>query len=96
MRRPTELLTMMYGIGSGIGFGAGGWLGMFGLIALVVGVVLLVAWVVGRVAPAAQPRPPVRQPAGQEPLELLRMRLARGEITEAEFRAVKQVLEETR
>lgn len=87
---------MMYGFGSGIGFGLGGWLGMLGMIALVVGAIVLVVWLVGRVAPAAQRQPPMSQPMGQDALELLRMRYARGEITEAEFRAAKQVLEEGR
>jgi putative membrane protein len=84
---------MMYG--SGVGFGLGGWLGMLGMIIVVIGVVLLIAWLVGRVAPAAQTQPPVGQPTG-DAFELLRMRFARGEITEDEYRTAKRVLEEGR
>jgi len=68
---------------------------MIGMIIVVVGVVLLIAWLVGRVAPATQLQPPVGQP-GQDAFELLRMRFARGEITQDEYRAAKQVLEEGR
>jgi putative membrane protein len=86
----------MMGYGAGLGIGLGGWLGMVGMIVVVIGVVLLIAWLVGRVAPAAQTQPPVSQPPGQDAFELLRMRFARGEITEDEYRSAKQVLEEQR
>ena len=85
---------MMYG--SGVGFGLGGWLGMLGMIIVVIGVVLLIAWLVGRVAPATQTQLSVGQPTGQDAFELLRMRFARGEITEDEYRSAKRVLEEGR
>lgn len=85
----------MMGYGTGVGFGLGGWLGMLGMIIVVVGVVLLIAWLVGRVAPATQMQPPVGK-SGQDAFELLRMRFARGEITQDEYRAAKQVLEEAR
>jgi putative membrane protein len=88
---------MMYGYGSGLGLG--GWLGMLGMLVLVVGVVLLVAWLVGRggrVAPAQGSQGLAGQPAGRDALELLRMRFARGEISEAEYRSARQVLEEGR
>ncbi len=87
---------MMYGFGGGLGFGIGGWLGMLGMIALVIGVILLIAWLVGRAGPATQPEARAAQPAGHDALELLRLRFARGEITEDEYRAAKQVLEEGR
>jgi len=95
---------MMYGYGTDVGFGFGGWLGILGLIALVVGVIVLIVWLVGRTGqmsraqmpPATQGQVPPAQPAGQDALELLRMRFARGEITEQEFRAARQVLEEGR
>ena len=87
---------MMYGYGSGVGFGLGGWLGMLGMIIIVIGVIVLIAWLVGRVAPATQPQAPTVQPAGQDAFELLRMRFARGEITEDEYRSAKQVLEDKR
>jgi len=102
---------MMFGYGTGVGFGLDGWLGMIGMVILVVGVILLIAWLVGRFASATQAQPPATQsqppaaatlPAattqstGHDAVELLRMRFARGEITEDEFRSAKQVLEEGR
>jgi len=87
---------MMFGYGSGVGLGLGGWLGMLGMVAIVVGVILLIAWLVARVAPTAQPHAPGPLPTGHDALELLRMRFARGEITEDEYRSAKQVLEEGR
>ena len=83
----------MMGYGSGLGFGLGGWLGMLGMVIVVIGVVLLIVWLVGRVAPATETQPPAGQLAGQDAFELLRMRFARGEITEEEYRTAKQVLE---
>ena len=87
---------MMFGYDGGLGFGLGGWLGMIGMVALVIGVILLIAWLVGRVGPATQPQTPVGQPGGHDALELLGMRFARGEITEDEYRSAKKVLEEWR
>ena len=87
---------MMFGYGDGLGFGLGGWLGMIGMVALVIGVILLVAWLVGRVGAATQPQALGGQPGGHDALELLRMRFARGEITEDEYRSAKKVLEEGR
>ncbi len=92
---------MGYGTGLGLGFGIGGWLMMLGGIAVVVGLVLVVAWAAGQAggsssaagtptqvftgASAAQPAP--------DALDILRVRLARGEITADEFAATKQTLE---
>ena len=81
----------MMGYGTGLGFGLGGWLGMLGFVLLVVGVVVLIAWLVGRTAPAGQ-SPSSRQ-EGQDALEILRVRFARGEITRDEYLATKQTLE---
>jgi len=89
----------MMGYGAGLGFGLGGWLGMLGMVLLVVGVIVLIVWLVGRVAPPAAgsggssvaPRP-----AGQDALEVLRLRFARGEITREEYLAAKQTLETDR
>ncbi len=81
----------MMGYGAGLGFGIGGWLGMLGFVLLIVGAVVLVAWLVGRVGPAA-PSTSAR-PAGQDAVEILRLRFARGEITRDEYLAAKQTLE---
>lgn len=87
---------MMFGYGAGAGFGLGGWLGMLGMIAIVIGVILLVVWLLGRSAPTAPFQAPGVSPGGNDALELLRMRFARGEITEDEYRSAKVVLEEGR
>jgi len=87
---------MMYGYGAGIGFGLGGWLGMIGMILLVVGVIVLIAWLVGRAAPAGDAQVPSARTAGPDAHELLRMRFARGEITETEYRSARQILEDER
>jgi putative membrane protein len=84
---------MMYGYGAGVGLG--GWLGILGMIAIVVGVIVLIVWLVGR-AGAGQAQAPTARPAGQDALELLRMRFARGEITKDEYLAARQVLESER
>lgn len=81
---------MGYG-GFGLGWGFGGMLVMLGCIALVVGLVLLAAWAVGRARPTGAATPMAA--AQPDPIELLRLRLARGEITVDEFTAAKQALE---
>lgn len=88
----------MVGYGAGFGWGFGGMLLMLGCIALIVGVVLLAAWAVGRGRPAAtgSQAPAVPPPAQPDALELLRLRLARGEITVDEFAVAKQALEASR
>ena len=85
---------MMYGYGAGLGLG--GWLGLLGMIAVVIGVVLLVVWAVGRVTAGTQPQGPAASVQGQDALELLRLRFARGEITKDEYLAAKQLLESER
>jgi len=75
---------MMFGYGDG---GPGGWLWMLGGLVLMVGIVLLVVWALsGR-----------RRIGGDEthptPLEILRERYARGEITEEQFEQSRQILE---
>lgn len=87
---------MMWGFGGGAGFGLGGWLGMLGMIILVIGVIVLIVWLVGRAGTPPQSLSYPIQPAGHDAQELLRMRFARGEISEAEYRSAKQVLEEGR
>jgi Short C-terminal domain len=93
---------MGYGTGLGLGFGFGGWLMMFGGVALVVGLVLLIAWAVGRAGgtsattpsfPGQGFTPAAGTPSSPDAMEILRLRLARGEISAEEFAATKQALE---
>ena len=87
----------MMGYGAGLGFGFGGWLMMLGFFVVIVGAIVLVAWAVGRSAQSSgssQALPP--RPAGQDALEVLRLRFARGEITEDQYRAAKATLEADR
>ncbi len=85
---------MMWGYGGG-GLGLAGWLGLIGIVVLVVGVIVLIVWLVTR-SGANTSQSSVARPAGQDAVELLRMRFARGEITEDEYRAARKVLEEGR
>lgn len=90
-----------YGAGMGFGFGGGGLLTALGCIAVVVGLVLLVAWAIdrwGKGAPAAPttiaaPMTGPAAPAQPDAMDVLRLRLARGEITVDEFTAAKSALE---
>ncbi len=87
---------MGYGTGLGLGFGFGGWIMMLGGVAVVVGLVLLIAWAVGRsggtsASPAQWPSAATGTPP--DAMEVLRVRLARGEISPEEFAATKQILE---
>jgi putative membrane protein len=93
---PQGVVEMMFGYGSGVGFGLGGWLGILGMVAIIVGVILLIVWLVGRVATATQPQTPSALATGNDAVELLRMRFARGEITEDEYRSARRILEEGR
>lgn len=85
---------MMWGYGSG--FSLGGLLGLIGIVVLVIGVIVLIVWLVTRSNATHPSEGPMTRPAGQDAVELLRMRFARGEITEDEYRAAKKVLEEGR
>ena len=93
---------MGYGTGLGLGFGLGGWVMMLGGLAVVVGLVLLIAWAVGRVGgtsattptfPGQGFAPMAGRQAPPDAMEILRLRLARGEISAEEFAATKQTLE---
>jgi uncharacterized membrane protein len=76
-------------------FGLGGWLTMLGCIALVVGLVLVAAWALGKTGTKAEVAvPPTRQ--GTDAIEVLRLRFARGEMTVEEYTAARQVLEAER
>jgi putative membrane protein len=76
---------MMFGYGySG---GPGGPLWILGGLVVVVGIGLLVLWAFGG---AMRTRPDDDHPA---PLEILRERYARGEITQGQFEQARQILE---
>jgi putative membrane protein len=84
----------MMGYGAGFGFGFGGLLALLGCVLLVVGIVVLVVWAVGRSGQSAQVAP--GQASGRsvpDAIDVLRQRFARGEITADEFTAAKQLLE---
>lgn len=80
----------MMGYGTGLGFGLGGMLWMLGGILLIVGLVVLVVWAVSRTTAANHgiAAPPV----SPDPLDILRARFARGEISEAEYTQAANVL----
>ena len=82
---------MMY---TGWGFG---WLWGIGFLVLVVAGVILIVWLVAspgrsqRQPPPAWPTPPPA-PARPDPLDILRERFARGEISLEEFETAKRAL----
>ncbi len=80
----------MMGYGTGLGFGLGGMLWVIGCILLIVGLVALVAWAVSRAT--AHDHGPAVAHEGTEALDILRVRFARGEITEAEYTQAASVL----
>lgn len=84
----------MMGYGAGLGFGFGGLLALLGCIFLVVGVVVLIAWAIGRIGQPMQATSVQAPPPGsQDAVEVLRLRFARGEMTADEYLAAKQTLE---
>jgi uncharacterized membrane protein len=85
----------MVGYGAGLGFGAGGWLVFLGCALLIVGVVVLIAWLVGRTGPAVHQVAAPRA-ADQDAKEILRLRFARGEISKDDYLATKQTLDADR
>ncbi len=80
----------MMGYGTGLGFGLGGMLWMLGGILLVVGLVVLVVWAVSRATAANHVTGATS--VSTDPLDILRARFARGEITEAEYTQAANVL----
>ena len=57
----------MMGYGAGLGFGFGGLLALLGCIALVVGIVVLIAWALGRIGKPAQAWAAGARPRGPPP-----------------------------
>ena len=78
-------------IGMGWAAGPGGWLWMLGELAVVVGIVVLVIWAIGAATRTGQTGGG-RSAEGRTPLDILRERFARGEISEAEFEQAKRIL----
>lgn len=81
----------------GYGFGLGGLLWMLGGLLLTVGVIVLVVWAIsgmarGQRADGFTSGGSMAAPASQMPLDILRERYARGEISEEEFERAKKVL----
>jgi putative membrane protein len=75
---------MMYGWD----MGGGGWLWALGGLVVLIALVVLVVWAVNTMSRAS--RGPVdRRP---QPLEILRERFARGEITKEQFEEAKRTL----
>ena len=90
---------MMGGFGSG--FGSVGGFGLIGMIfnlviivGVIVGLVLLVAWLWRRLAPGGQmlavPERPAEAETAVSPKGLLQVRYARGEITREQYQLMKQ------
>ena len=75
-------------MGYGWDGGALGWIWMLGGLLVMVGFVVLIVWAVGAVSRGGTSREPER-PA---PLDILRERYARGEITQEEFEQAKRTL----
>jgi putative membrane protein len=75
-------------MGYGFDGGAFGWIWMFGGLLLMVGVVVLLVWAIGAVSRGGSSREPERP----TPLDILRERFARGEITQQEFEQAKRTL----
>ena len=77
-------------IGYDWGMGVGGWLWMIGGLALLVGIVLIAVRAMGGFDRASSGRTDTSH--RPDPVDILRERFARGEITEAEFEQAKRVL----
>jgi putative membrane protein len=71
----------------GAGWGGGFW--MLGGFLLVIGVIVLVVWAASAVSRGGRPWQDSSRPM---PIEILRERFARGEITEQEFEQARKVL----
>ena len=74
----------------GYGFDGGGfgWIWMLGGLLVMVGFVVLIVWAIG----AANRGGTSREPERPSPLDILRERYARGEITQQDFEQAKKTL----
>jgi putative membrane protein len=77
-------------MGYGWGMGLGGWLVMIGGLIVLVAIIVLAIWGVGAISRPREQRP--EGPARAEPLDILRERFARGEISEDQFAQAKRAL----
>jgi len=75
-------------MGYGFDGGALGWMWMLGGLLVMVGFVVLIVWAVGAVNRGGTSSEPGRP----TPLDILRERYARGEITQQEFEQAKKTL----
>ena len=75
-------------MGYGFDGGAVGWIWMLGGLLMMVGFVVLIVWAIGAVSRGNADK----EPARPTPLDILRERHARGEITQQEFEQAKKTL----
>jgi Predicted membrane protein len=75
-------------MGYGFDSGAVGWIWMLGGLLVMVGFVVLIVWAVGAVGRGGMSRESGRP----TPLDILRERYARGEITQQDFEQAKKTL----
>ena len=79
----------MMGSFGGWDMGLAGWLWVIGGLAFVIGLVVLIVWAVTNVGRRADDS---IRPAEKTPLDILRERYARGEITADEFAEARRIL----
>ncbi len=79
----------MMGSFGGWDMGFGSWLLVIGGLAFVIGLIVLIGWAVTNAGRRADDSTPL---AGETPLDILRERYARGEITADEFEQAKRIL----
>ncbi len=78
-------------MGYGWGMGPDGWLWMLGGLVLLIGIMVLVVRGMGGFNRAADRRTDTS--TRQEPMDILRARFARGEMSETEFEQAKRALD---
>jgi len=75
-------------MGYGADGGVFGWIWMIGGLLVMIGVVVLIVWAISAMSRGGASREPERP----RPLDILRERYARGEITQQEFEQAKKTL----